>query len=362
MKRRNMPTQRGFSMVELAVSLAIMGAMGVAVWRLLPFSRDIAEGQPVQVQLAQAQTAIDGFLLARHRLPCADTDDDGRENCGATAAGKLPWRDLGLGRSFAVLRYDAYRTGVNNLTQALARQTPLLPPGAASVGAVINGLDLCVALRGAAASPALGSLNAGGVPSAYALAHPGADGVFQGLNTTGFEMPGRAVSQDYDDAVAATGLAELSGRLACPTRLGEANAAARAAYAAYDLDRDMEKFLWFRSFAHDVSVTNLNFANSAQTTAILDTVIASANAVTAVAIAGNSVGVGLGVVAAAALPVVLSAAALTAAILGQQAAATAEAKNSAQYTGALLLRAQSAQALVEATNAAIRVDSKGLNP
>ena len=349
-------------MVELSVSLAVMGVMGLVAWRMLPLSRDVAQGQPVVLQLAQAQAAVDGFVLRRHRLPCPDTNGDGLENCTPIVSrGQLAWRDLGLNQGFAQLRYGVYRVGSNDLAQALARQMPLLPPPISAN--VINGLDLCVALRAAVTTPGVVSgLTAGGVDAAYALAHPGPDGQFQGLNVPAFDLPGRALSHDYDDTVVATGLTELSGRLSCPTRLGEANAAARAAFAAFDLDRNAQQFMEFRSFVYQVRITSKNFAAANEALAILDLAIATAGAVTAIAVAANSVGVGAGVVVAAAIPVVASAAALTAASVSLALAITAEAKAKAQSEGSITLRTQAAIALTQAATAAVMVDGRGINP
>lgn len=360
MKRRH----RGFSLVELSVSLAVMGAMGLAVWRFLPLSRELAQGQPVALQQAQAQWAVEGFLMRSHRLPCPDTDGDGLENCTGGMVGQLAWRDLGLTQSFAVLRYGVYRAGSHDLAQALERQIPLLPPGYAPHPlAGLNGLDLCFALRAAARSPGTaGALTAGGVEVAYALAHPGINGQFQGLNATMFDLPGRASDANYDDVVATTGLTELSGRLSCPTRLGEANAAARAAYAAYDMDRNAQQFLEFRNFAYQVRITNRNFAIANEGIAIVDLAIAVAGAVTAVSVAANSVGLGAGVVVAAAVPVLASGASLTAASLSLTMAVIAELKAKAQSEGAAELRATAAAALVRAGTAAIALDTKGINP
>lgn len=365
--------QRGFSLVELSVVLAVGAVAGLAAWQLLPVSKDVADGEPVQQQLSMAQASLEGFLLRNHRLPCPDIQGSGQESCtdaaGAPAsAGRLPWRALGLPQGYSNLRYGVYRATTpsdNDLARVADRYQPLLPPTAPAVASSpLNGLDLCVALRRASAlSGASGSeLTAGGVRAAYALAHPGADGNFQGDNLTGFDLPGRAQDANYDDVVVSAGLPELSGRIGCPGRLGEANAAARAAYAAYDLDLDAGQFLRFRSMAHDVRKTSTQFAIAKEVMAGVDIVIAGAGFTTALAIAANSVGLGFGVVAKAAIPVGASAAALVAATAGVVSAVMSEAKAEAQFEGAQTLKDEYAAELVRAVNAATRADSKGLNP
>ncbi|MEW5889540.1 MAG: type II secretion system protein [Pseudomonadota bacterium] len=349
---------RGFSLVELAVGLAVLGAIGLAVWKFLPVSRQIAEGDPVVRDLRHAQAAVEGYALRRHRLPCPDTDGDGREDCAAGALGRLPWRDLGLEGKTGRLAYGVYRAAPNDLAQAAARFTPLLPPPHAS--AKVNGLDLCVALRAAAAAPS--GLTAGGVPAAYAVADPGPNGAFDGPNAAGFELPGRPAAPDYDDRVAAAGLAELSGRLQCPTRLGEAQAAARAAYAAYDLDRDAQQFQDFRDFAYQVRQTDTKLAAAKLGLATADMADAIGTSASAISIAANSVGVGAGVVVAAVGGIGAAAAALAAATASTVMAAIAEAKAQAQAQGAAEFRTQTAAALAQAANAAIDADTKGLTP
>lgn len=363
---------RGFSLVELAVTLAVGATVGLVAWKLLPSSRSVGEGEPVAQQMALAQAALEGFVLRSHRLPCPDAAAAGTETCmegGApVTAGRLPWRTLGLPQSFAALRYGVYRATApddNDLAQARVRHTPHLPGEYLSVAVTgrVNGLDLCVALRRAArAAGGAGALTAGGVPAAYALAHPGEDGRFQGDNVTGFALPGQPKAADYDDVVVSAGLTELSGRLACPLRLGEANASARAAFAAYDLDRDAQQFLDFRSMAHDVRVTSTQFAAAKEAMAAVDVVIAGAGFTTALAIAANSVGLGFKVVAVAAIPVAASAVALVAATAGLASAVISETKAKAQWDGAIALKQDYGAARVQAVDAALAVDSKGLNP
>jgi len=358
--------QSGFSLVELAVSLVLVGVVGLVVWRVMPASRGVAEGDTPQLRLRQAQDAIEGFALRRHRLPCpAALDGTGGEVCGADALGELPWRTLGLPRGDVALRYGVYRTPTADLAVAVSRFVPNLPPApiisvATYNPAQINGLDLCLSLRTAAAAPA--GLLAGGVPVAYAVADAGADRRFNDAYAAAFPLPGAAATATFDDRVAATGLGELSSRLGCVTRLGEANAAARSAYVAFDLYRNADMFNRFRGFAYNVRVTDRKFAEANLGLASLDMAIAIGTTASAVSLASNSVGVGAGTVVGAVGAVGAAAAALVVATVQLVSAIAAEQKAGKQATDASVQKARALVARDAAVTAATVVDTKGLLP
>ncbi len=101
--------QRGFTLVELAVVLVIVGLLtggGLAAFTAAAEQRLRREQAQ---QLAQVRSALYGFALRHGRLPCADRDDppDGVEDyvgpdCAPGAdAGALPWATLGVARSDA---------------------------------------------------------------------------------------------------------------------------------------------------------------------------------------------------------------------------------------------------------------------
>lgn len=357
---------KGFSLVELAVSLAVVGVAGLLVWRLVPAARSVSGGAPIVRQLSTVQTAVEGFALTRSRLPCPAVADDGVENCSAGGRGFVPWRALGIDRALGAMRYGVYRAPVNDLAVLSDTLHPTLPPSPViplasyNPATTLNGLDLCLNLRRAAATPA--GLTAGGVPVAYVVAHPGVNGRFEGLNTVGFDLPGRAAADTYDDQMVATGLSELSARLSCPKRLGEVDAAVRSALAAYDLDRDAQMFLDFRNFAYTVRQTDTRFAAANVLQAGLDLAIAVGASASAISIAANSAGVGAGLIVGAVLGVTAATAAQGVAIVQSILAVAAEEKARQQSVGALTLRTQSTLDLAAAVRAAYQQDQKGLLP
>ncbi len=354
----------GFSVLELTVALAVVGVAGLAVWQLLPASRDVAQGDPAQLRLRQAQDAVEGFALRSARLPCpAPVGGSGSEACGATALGELPWRTLGLPRADVPLRYGVYRTPAADLVTAVARFSPLLPPAPVVAGysaAQVNGLDLCQALRVAAAAPT--GLLAGGVPVAYAVADAGPDRVFNLAYNGGFPLAGAPSTAEFDDRIAATGLGELSTRLSCVTRMGETQAAARSAYAALDIYRDAEMFDRFRGFAYQVRIANTKLAIATLSLASLDMLNAIATTASAVSLAANSVGVGAGTIAAGVLSIGAAAGALTAASVQLGLAVTAETKAGKQAADSTVVKARLLAARDAAVAAAAQQDTKGLLP
>lgn len=105
------PREAGFSLIELAVVLVVIGLLiggGVAAFDA---TREQSRRSEQQRQLTEVREALYGFALSEGRLPCpVDLDDsyppDGIEDPENPAAGSgcsveegaLPWRQLGVGR------------------------------------------------------------------------------------------------------------------------------------------------------------------------------------------------------------------------------------------------------------------------
>lgn len=64
MKKRSLPRrQTGFSLVELGVVMAIVGIIGIIVWRWVVSTREPLQRPAILSQLAEAQAAVEGFVL-----------------------------------------------------------------------------------------------------------------------------------------------------------------------------------------------------------------------------------------------------------------------------------------------------------
>lgn len=334
--------QRGFTFLEMAMSLFSVGFLLAAVPRVLTQGQTVVASAPGAVPIEAAELVLNGFVLANSRLPCpATTPFSGVENC-ALSKGFLPYKTLKMPRpavnsdghpiAYAVLTDDANN---NHLAKLTAKFTPQyldsndnywLTPGTLT-STQLNGMDFCVKLRNAAGRAAQAGLTGiqdvngnGGVNVAWALIDPGqnnADGSssgsypeFDGNNdpTSGthwFESPGKALSGNYDDVVRVGTLTQMYGELHCADLTATLSAAAREADYANDHWR-VRKFLYdFRSYELDVRNQKLTQANNFKLLAIFDVSMTVALGVLdlGIALAGAS---GAAAIAASAVSAVTS--------------------------------------------------------
>ncbi len=104
--RRLINSQGGFSLLEMAIVLLIVGLILGGL--LAPLSTQVKNSRIKSTNniLAGASDALIGFAVTYGRLPCPDTDNDGLEQpqpcpTGSNAEGDLPWATLGIGRKDA---------------------------------------------------------------------------------------------------------------------------------------------------------------------------------------------------------------------------------------------------------------------
>lgn len=232
----------GWSLVELAVVLAVLAVLGMVLWRVLPLAPQIAAGDHAQRELARAEQALVGYVLANHHLP---------EPVSVDGLDMLPVQALGL-PSTVRLRYQVPAT----LTADPGNPFVLALPAGNVVPARSNGLDFCMVLKQASLNDTtVGGMQ--GVATAFALMHPGQVG-HDSAASAGFALPG---SSDLGvRQVLAVGPGELASRLACPDRVARTRATARAANAAHELALVADRYQQFRVFA--VQVAEMNHDNA----------------------------------------------------------------------------------------------------
>jgi len=235
---------QGWSLVEMAIVLVVMGVLGVALWSFLPLAPKVAAGDVAARELAQAEQALLGHVLAHSRLPAPVLVD---------GLGMLPVEALGLPASLRV-RYQVQPALTVSPGDSFS---PMLPPTSGTIPAV-NGLDFCMALMAARALTLNGME---GIPAAFALMHGGPAG-HDRLAGAAFALPGSAALGER--VVVAVGPGEFASRLGCPDRVAQAHGAARAAYTAHDLMRVAHEYDKVRTFAIQVAGMNLDNAETSE--------------------------------------------------------------------------------------------------
>lgn len=116
-------TAAGFSLVELAVVLGVLGVLAVTMTSSFSAIGQAREHNAARAHAESARQALRAFALRNKRLPCPDTSlhgDSGREAAGATCNGThrvgwLPYESIGLDTPVRAkrLRYGVYRAAAD---------------------------------------------------------------------------------------------------------------------------------------------------------------------------------------------------------------------------------------------------------
>ncbi len=126
--------QRGSLLLELGLTLLILGALAVASFALFGDADRVRKEQAARAVLASTEAAIKAFVLREKRLPCPDPLGNGLEGGGACSplidVGFVPFLALGIEEpridGNRRLRYGVWRGPLSDLVQPNAIGIPRL--------------------------------------------------------------------------------------------------------------------------------------------------------------------------------------------------------------------------------------------
>ena len=141
--------QAGFTLVELAVVIAILGLVLGTMLAPLRAQIDAARIREAERMLGEIREALIGHAITRGALPCPDVVSDGIDGvapatcAGPALAGVLPYQTLGVGRADPWGRHFEYRVAQEFSHRVLTGQ----PPAAGRLDLTDTG-DITVLTRG----------------------------------------------------------------------------------------------------------------------------------------------------------------------------------------------------------------------
>jgi len=200
--------QQGFTLIEIALVMIIIGVIVSAITSIVPEFIQSGKIRKSKAIVEKNMYAIEGYLAANGRCPCPDADGDGLEdrdgtdNCTSNKCeGDIPYRTLGLSSGGdnwgTTLRYAVYdnctRTTLSGLCGYLAEFT------AGTYDATLLHTN-----------SGTNELN-----HAYAVVSAGPNRDFNGKNSTlnmEYEVPDKMGDPDYDDILKVYSFTVLHGK------------------------------------------------------------------------------------------------------------------------------------------------------
>ncbi len=248
--RRSHPRHAaGFTVLELAVTISIIGVLSVLASSAYSGVLDVRARAHAQAEAEAARAAVRTFLLRNKRLPCPDLSSNGtggREGLAGSCPngaqlGWLPYESLGLPppQPSQRMRYAASRLGagadlvappdlgvadfdgVARLRGALSRAAKL---GLGSDRPYLTGVGSAADPENCShivANPAFALIAPVADRDDVGSTHPGFDGINRAMVDASahcIAAPGRAMDATYDDVVLAESASALLGWLVTTTR------------------------------------------------------------------------------------------------------------------------------------------------
>ncbi|MCF6254279.1 MAG: prepilin-type N-terminal cleavage/methylation domain-containing protein [Thiomicrorhabdus sp.] len=100
--------QKGFSLLELVIAMAVLAALAVVTVNVVKNQQEYSHAIQNEQYMQQVQSAFMTFVKTNGFLPCPDTTGDGKENRATTspfectlARGRIPFLELGVARTDA---------------------------------------------------------------------------------------------------------------------------------------------------------------------------------------------------------------------------------------------------------------------
>lgn len=206
MMRRLLSNAQGFTLLEIAIVMVIIGLLTGGGISLMKFLTERKARNATADYLQQVRTALTGFAADNGRLPWADGNGDGTADTGTTR-GTLPYLTLQLPPS------DAYKRTLNyeinaNLAASRASTCGALRTGLTGRPRVVDADGSATAFSVAAVLVSAGPMDADSSGNAF---DDLTTGTFLGNNATGTPSYLRhPPAQDFDDLTAYIGGNEFS--------------------------------------------------------------------------------------------------------------------------------------------------------